>query len=181
MAKENSRERKLKYAFGANKKVELLYVTSDDQMFTNKSDAVNHSRSLEDQTVESAERRKYVGGPSEAEVAAAAAAEAEAERDELIAEFVELFGKEPAVSAKNEDIRAKIDEELKRLKTEAAADAVKIAAAEAEEREKLAARHMELFDKAPQGNMLLENLRKKVEDEEAQRASVDGQGLGISD
>lgn len=112
MAKENSREMKLKYAFRSNSKVEVLHVTSDDQMFTQKGDALSHAKTLEDKALYDAKREKYMGGPSKEDVKIADADKAKADRKSLFEKHKELFGKNPAATAKNEDISKKIEAEL---------------------------------------------------------------------
>jgi len=114
MAKENSREQKMKYIFGNNPQIKELHVTSDDQAFTLERDAANHAANLEDKEIALVKRSEYVAA-SKTEVVV----DQEAEREAAIARHLELFDKEPAKTAKLETILAKIEAEENRLQEEA--------------------------------------------------------------
>lgn len=62
MSKENTRERKLQLIFGSHPKVDVFYVTSDDQAFYHENDADNHAKTLGNKSVLKAERRNYLPG-----------------------------------------------------------------------------------------------------------------------
>lgn len=114
----NDRIKKLKYAFGHHRKVDVFYITSDDQMFRRKTDADNHAKTLEDKGVDKAERKDYLNAPTKEEIQAAAEKEADEYRESLFAKHEQLFGKLPAVNAKNETIEKKITEHEAKLKEE---------------------------------------------------------------
>ena len=111
-SKKETRELRLKYAFGSNSKVEELHVTSDDQMFTNGSDAKAHAKSLEDETVDVAKRSDYIKVQS---VAQKIADEVFSERSQLIEKHVALFGKKPSANASIDKIKEKVEAEEKRI------------------------------------------------------------------
>lgn len=111
MAKENTREQRIKYAFGAHPSVKELHVTSDDQMFIQPTDAVNHAKSLEDDSVEVAKRIDYV----ENKITPVAPNQLDLEREALAIRHEELFGKKPAPNAGIEKLKEKIKVEEERL------------------------------------------------------------------
>jgi len=77
MSKENTRERKLQLIFGSHPKVDVFYVTSDDQAFFHQNDADNHAKTLSDKRVDKAERRDYIRGKAKGVQVAEAADAAE--------------------------------------------------------------------------------------------------------
>src|SRR5690606_27484759 len=76
MSKENTRERKLQLIFGSHPKVDVFFVTSDDQAFYHENDADNHAKTLGDKKVLKAERRNYLPGKIGAEAATKSSDEA---------------------------------------------------------------------------------------------------------
>lgn len=111
MAKENTREERLKYAFGAHPSVKEFHVTSDDQMFVEANNAKNHANSLEDKTVVIAKRVDYVKSTAPA----IPDNQLDLEREALKAKHKELFGKDPAANFNMEKMKKKVaDEEIKR-------------------------------------------------------------------
>lgn len=124
---ENTREQKLKYAFGAHPSVKEFHVTSDDQMFLGDSDANNHANSLDDKDVVVEKRSDYV----KSAVAPAPDNQLDLEREALIAKHQELFGQKPAKNAGIGTLQKKIDEEVAKREEQAIKDA-KITEAEDE-------------------------------------------------
>jgi len=116
---ENTREQKLKYAFGAHLSVKEFHVTSDDQMFLGASDANNHAKSLDDKDVVVEKRSDYV----KSAVAPAPDNQLDLEREALIAKHQELFGQKPAKNAGIGTLQKKIDEEIARREALAIKDA----------------------------------------------------------
>lgn len=102
MAKENSRELKLKYIFNQYPEIKELHVTSDDQAFKQENDAKAHARTLDDKEVALVKRGEYVAAKFSTEESD------EDKRAALFARHLELFGKEPASNAKTETVAAKI-------------------------------------------------------------------------
>lgn len=125
---ENTREQKIKYAFGAHPTVKEFHVTSDDQMFLGSSDANNHAKSLDDKDVVVEKRSDYV----KSAVAPAPDNQLDLEREALIVKHQELFGQKPAKNAGIGTLQKKIDEEVARREAQAIKDA-EIAAKEAED------------------------------------------------
>jgi len=125
MSKENTRERKLQYIFAQNPNDKELHVTSDDQAFRNKSDAVNHSKTLENKDVKLEKREDYVKPSSEkvSEPVADAKSEAKKEREALFARHEQLFKQKPASNAPTQKVKEKIEAEEARLAEVAAKDA----------------------------------------------------------
>lgn len=117
MSRENTRERKLQLIFGSHPKVDVFYVTSDDQAFYHENDADNHAKTLANKSVLKAERRNYLLGKAgaEAEVQSGDEAKDADSRKALAALHKELFGKAPAKNAKLETIKAKVEAEQARL------------------------------------------------------------------
>lgn len=116
---ENTREKKLKYIFGANQDVKEFHVTSDDQAFRSPVDAANHAKTLEDQAVKIEKREDYV---TVKPLQGAELLTAVKVREALVARHVALFGNEPAKNAKNETIAKKIEAEEARLADVGAGD-----------------------------------------------------------
>lgn len=116
---ENTREQKLKYAFGAHSSVKEFHVTSDDQMFLGASDANNHAKSLDDKDVVVEKRSDYV----KSAVAPAPDNQLDLEREALIVKHQELFGQKPAKNAGIGTLQKKIDEEIARREEQAIKDA----------------------------------------------------------
>lgn len=128
MSKENTRERKLQYIFAQHPSIKALHVTSDDQAFTNESDAKNHSKTLEDKDVKIENREDYakkaaVKDETTKSPADDAKAEAKKEREALFARHEELFKRKPAGNASTVKLKAKIEAEEARLAEVAAKDA----------------------------------------------------------
>lgn len=128
MSKENTRERKLKYIFAQNPNDKELHVTSDDQAFRNRSDAVNHAKTLQDKDVKLEKREDYVkplsvNDEKASEPVTDAKSEAKKERDALFARHEELFKQKPAANASTEKLKSKIEAEEARLAEVAAKDA----------------------------------------------------------
>lgn len=128
MSKENTRERKLQYIFAQHPNDKELHVTSDDQAFRNKSDAINHGKTLSDKEVKLEKREDYAKpSPVKDEKAKAPAddakTEAKKEREALFARHEELFGQKPASTAPTAKVKAKIEAEEARLAEVAAKDA----------------------------------------------------------
>lgn len=123
MAKENTREQKLKYAFGAHPSVQELHVASDDSMFLNASDAKNHASTLADKTVEVEKRSDYV----ENKVEPVAPNQLDLELEALRARHLELFKQKAANNAGIEKLKAKIEVEEARLAEVANKDAEALA------------------------------------------------------
>lgn len=123
MANENTREQKLKYAFGAHPSVQELHVASDDSMFLNASDAKNHAASLEDKEVKIEKRSDYI----ENKVAPAAPNQLDLELEALRARYLELFEQKAAHNAGIEKLKQRIADEEARLAEVAAKDAEALA------------------------------------------------------
>lgn len=114
--KENTREQRLKYAFAAHMGVMLFFVTSDDQMFVQRCDAVNHASTLENKEIDEAHRKDYVTSVA----TSVPDNQLDLERESLVIRHQELFeGKKPAKNAAIETIKAKIKAEEERLAEEA--------------------------------------------------------------
>lgn len=118
---ENTRERKLKYAFGAHASAKELHVTSDDSMFFTAADAANHAKSLDDSSVKTEERSDYVRIVEAAE--AKIDNQLDLEREVLRAKHKELFGNLPTANAGLEKLKAKVAKEEARRAEAAAKDA----------------------------------------------------------
>lgn len=117
----NTREEKLKYAFGMYPKAAVLFVTSDDQMFFSRADASAHAKTLDDKEIEEEIRSDYIQSAKSVDDD-----EDDDDEDELTAlreKHKQLFGNLPSHNAKPETIQKKIDEELERLAAVAAKDA----------------------------------------------------------
>lgn len=128
MSKENTRERKLQYIFAQHPNDKELHVTSDDQAFRSKSDAINHGKTLADKEVKLEKREDYAKpSPVKDEKAKATADDAKTEakkvREALFARHEELFGQKPASTAPTAKVKAKIEAEEARLAEVAAKDA----------------------------------------------------------
>lgn len=123
MANENTREQKLKYAFGAHPSVKELHVASDDSMFLNASDAANHAKSLEDTEVKIEKRSDYI----ESKVAPAAPNQLDLELKALRARHLQLFNRKAAHNAGVEKLKANIEAEEARRAEEATKDAAALA------------------------------------------------------
>lgn len=106
---ENTRKKRITYAFGAHASEKELHVTVDDQMFLTASDAANHAKTLEDATVEVVKREDYV------KVAPVVDNQLDLERESLVIKHKELFGKEPAKTASIDTLKKKITDEESRL------------------------------------------------------------------
>lgn len=115
---KKDRKIKLEYAFGHHRKVDVFYVTSDDQIFTLESDARNHAKSLDKKEVESYRRNEILGGPSDKEKEELQQAAEDDHREFLFERHEELFGKLPAKNAKNETIEKKIADHEHKLAEE---------------------------------------------------------------
>ncbi|WP_282635712.1 hypothetical protein [Sphingobacterium thalpophilum] len=113
---ENTREQKLKYAFGAHPSVKEFHVTSDDQMFLTAVDAKNHAHTLEDQEVKIELRSDYVTST----VKSAPENQLDLEKEALRERHKELIGKYPAANAGIETIKKNIQEAEDRLAEEVA-------------------------------------------------------------
>jgi len=111
-SKKETREQRLRYAFGTHSKVQELHVTSDDQMFTNQGDAKVHAATLEDRTVNTEKRSDHIKVASPAEKIAE---KVWTERELLFKKHEELFGAPPAKSASTAKVKEKIEIEEKRL------------------------------------------------------------------
>lgn len=117
--KKETRDERLKFAFGSHSKVQELHVTSDDQMFTNKDDAKVHAATLEDRTVDTEKRSDHIKVASPAEKIAE---KVWTERESLFREHEELFGALPAKSAPTAKVKEKIEAEKLRLQESAEKD-----------------------------------------------------------
>lgn len=127
MAKENTRERRLKLIFGLHPKADQFHVTSDDQAFEKKSLAEKHAETLRKAglkgDVSLVKRSDIIKGgkpaadagkePANAKTAKSDGKESDTESLAALNKIhEELFGKAPAKNAKPETIKAKIDAEI---------------------------------------------------------------------
>ena len=60
MSTENTREKQLKLIFSQNEEYDILYVTSDNQCFTQEHHALNHAGFLDTKTVDLVRRKDFV-------------------------------------------------------------------------------------------------------------------------
>ncbi|WP_164126110.1 hypothetical protein [Sphingobacterium luzhongxinii] len=129
MANENTREQKLKYAFGAHPSLKELHVASDDSMFLNASDAANHAKTLENAEVKIEKRSDYI----ESKVAPAAPNQLDLELEALRARYLELFKQKAAHNAGIDKLKQRIADEEARLAEVATKDAEALASGAGEE------------------------------------------------
>lgn len=127
MAKENTREQKLKYAFGAHPSVKEFHVASDDSMFLNASDAKNHAATLDDKEVKVEKRSDYIVKTEQPSNKDSEADKAKSERATLFAKHEKLFGQKPASNAPTKMLKEKIATEEARLAEAATKDAEALA------------------------------------------------------
>lgn len=141
MSKENSRERIIQLAFGAYPEAKQFHFTSDNQAFSEASDAKNHSTTLKDKEVELIKRadlKKLVGKDAEGaegseekvskeatEKGAEGKAFAGDERAVLAAEYEQLLSKKPAHNLGLAKMQAAIDEAKAALKETESKDPIK--------------------------------------------------------
>lgn len=116
---ENTREKKLQYAFGAHPTVKELHVTSDNQMFFTASDAKTHAKDLEDKEVVAEKRSDYV----KSTITPAPDNQLDLELESLRARHLELFGVKAAYNAGMAKLKEKIEAEEARLVEVAVKDA----------------------------------------------------------
>ena len=109
---QETRDERLKFAFGSHSKVEELHVTSDDQMFTDIANAKEHAKSLEDPEVQTVKRSDHIK-PAKAEENPEDIKKKE--REELFAQHEKLFGNLPKPNASTKAVREKIEAEKERL------------------------------------------------------------------
>jgi hypothetical protein len=108
---ENTREQKLKYAFGSHPTVKEFHVTSDDQMFLTASDAGNHAKTLENKEVKAEKRSDYIKSVA----TTVPENQLDLEKEALRERHKQLFDKYPAANAGLDKIKEKIQLEEARL------------------------------------------------------------------
>lgn len=109
---QETREERLRFAFGSHSRSELLFVTSDDQMFTEEANAKMHAVNLEDKEVQTAKRSDYI---KPAQVKENPEDIKKKEREELFVQHEELFGNLPKFNASTKAVREKIEAEKARI------------------------------------------------------------------
>lgn len=109
---QETRDERLKFAFGSHSKVEVLHVTSDDQMFTDIANAKAHAKSLEDSEVQTVKRSDHIKSAKAEENPEDIKKK---EREELFAEHEKLFGNLPKPNASTKNVKEKVEAEKARL------------------------------------------------------------------
>jgi len=124
---QETRDERLKFAFGSHSKVEVLHVTSDDQMFTDIANAKAHAKSLEDSEVQTVKRSDYIKSAKAEENPEDIKKK---EREDLFAEHEKLFGNLPKPNASTKSVKEKIEAEKARLLESSKKDAQATGAAQ---------------------------------------------------
>lgn len=91
--------------FAATPNANVLFLTSDNQAFTDKEKANNHSRYLSDKKVRRYERENYEQDEDEK----ISDSTTESERESLLVEYEELFGKTAAHNIGTETLKQRIE------------------------------------------------------------------------
>lgn len=99
-------QKKADEIFGMYPEFKKLFLTSDKQGFSNKTDAEAWAQTLTDKKVYEFEKDVVVDDVKEP---------TEVKRDELVAEYTRLFGKAPAHNAKAETLQKKIAEKQQEI------------------------------------------------------------------
>lgn len=105
MSKQNLKD-KANEMFGMYPQFDKLYLTADEQGFSNETDAEAHAQTLEEKKVFEFEREEEVTENSKV----VNLNPETLERDALVGKYTELFGKAPAHNAKVETLQQKITE-----------------------------------------------------------------------
>lgn len=105
-----TREEKLRSIFKLNPQFKELHVTSDDQAFSQLSDAKNHARTLKDDSIDLVTPRSFKKESSSEEKPAGSIADQSDEKAALVTEYSALAGKEPAKNIGIETLKTKIAE-----------------------------------------------------------------------
>ncbi|MDM1048059.1 hypothetical protein [Sphingobacterium hotanense] len=109
---QETRDERLKFAFGSHSKVGELHVTSDDQMFTDIANAKAHAKSLDDKNVDTVKRSEYVKSLDSSKNPATSS---KSERELLFEQHEKLFGNLPKSNASTAKVKEKIEAELSRI------------------------------------------------------------------
>lgn len=135
MSKENSRERIIQLAFGAYPEVKEFHFTSDNQAFSEESDAKNHASTLKDKEVELIKRSSLKKNTQEADASSAADAGnddkktakdvVDLERDALVERYTELLGKSPNHNTGVKKLKAEIEKAEAALKEKESKEPIK--------------------------------------------------------
>lgn len=132
MAKENSRERIIQLVFGSYPEAKQFHFTSDNQAFSEASDAKNHATTLEDKEVETIKRSDMkksadkgaedTSGNKDGKESKAASVD---ERAALVEEYEILTGKKAAHNIGIPKLKAAIEKAKAALKEQEPAEPIK--------------------------------------------------------
>ncbi|MGV3705447.1 MAG: hypothetical protein ACO1NU_08715 [Arcticibacter sp.] len=109
MKKSSEREKIIKILFAQNPNAKTFHMTSDNQAFFQKGDAVNHGKTLEDKDVVEVKRPSDIVEDPDGENESNADT-AKAERETLLARYSELYGEPAAKNITTDKLKAKIAE-----------------------------------------------------------------------
>ncbi len=110
MNKQQAQEIAIKL-FAIHSRIDKVYITTDGQSFSDLDRAESHARTLKDDSVFDFDR--YTAPQEDA-----TKVETDKEREELIAEYAELFEKQPAHNIGTETLRQKIADKKAELEAE---------------------------------------------------------------